>query len=239
VDRALPLPQDSKGRRAIAQLKDPALRLKAARKILRDGHDVTCIWLFRACREADPAERWGDNHPLDAVRGAVRFRALRTLGRPSKLQGLDHHEAAQLLPWIIKPRDQVILFRQLQTGKDARILPALRALQRVVAELDPIDDDLLTAIVAMVADPAQSTLRHAALASMLAAWPDDRAIVLLRDGAGHEAHVIRWPYIAAMLERDPAAEGFAMAEELLDRVGPHHLLAAEVAAAIRDGRGTP
>lgn len=230
--------QDKRWRRAVELLQDPSVpnaqHLKAARKLLRDGSDLACCMLFRVCQDRDPARAWNHLHPLDAVRGAVRFRALRILGRPSKLQGRDHHEAAQLLPWIAKPRDQVIFLRQLQTGLPDRIRPTLGALGRVAPALEALDPDLCDALAALVASG-----EHAAeVAAFLAAWPDPRACGLLQQGAAHAEHVTRWPYIAALLRCDPA-QGRDLAAAHRDRLGPHHIHYADVVEALSSAPGTP
>lgn len=234
--------QDRRWRRAVEQLSNPAVptaqRVKAARKILRDGSDLACCMLFSACRAADPAGTWGEQHPFSSVRGAVRFRALRILGRPSKLQGRDHHVAAQLLPWIAKPRDQVILTRQLETRLSEHERPALTALARIIDDIDDIDEALLATISERVRDPDQPSTTHAALAQVLAAWPDERALTLLRDGAAHPDHVQRWPYIAALLARSPE-EGRALATDHRDRLGPHHIHAADVRDALGASQQRP
>lgn len=223
--------QDKRWRRAVEQLQAPTTprtqRLKAARKILRDGNDLACCMLFSVCRAADPAAEWASHHPFDAVRGAIRFRALRILGRPSRLHGRDHEEAAQLLPWIIKPRDQVILYRQLQTRSLSRLLPALRALGRVIDQLDPFDADLLAEISALVDDTDQPAAVHGALAGVLSQWPSEDAVGLLERGTAFAAHTHRWPYLSVLVSRVPAL-GRPLAEAHLARLGPHHLHAADI-----------
>lgn len=223
--------QDKRWRRAVEQLQAPttapAHRLKAARKILRDGNDLACCMLFSVCRAADPAAEWGRHHPFDAVRGAVRFRALRILGRPSKLQDRDHEEAAQLLPWIVKPRDQVILTRQLRTRSLSRLLPALQALHRVVNQLDPMDAALRAELHALVSDGGQPASVHHALAAVLSHWSASEALQLLEHGTAFAAHTHRWPYLSVLVQRAPAL-GRPLAEAHLARLGPHHVHAADI-----------
>lgn len=227
--------QDKRWRRAVESLTNPTLpqpqRLKAARKILRDGNDLACCMLFSVCQTHAPNGQWGHQHPYDAIRGAVRFRALRILGQPSRHQGRDHHAAALLLPWIIKPRDHVIVHRLLQTNHEALMLPALHALGRVISAVDMSQTALPDTLRMLVEDEQLSAAVHTALAQALSQWTSPAAQTLLAQGAAHHAHVLRWPHLEMLLQRAPDIGG-PLAAAHLESLGVHHIHAADVRAAL-------
>ena len=230
--------QDPRWRKLIEQLAErsrpPAERLRLAKKLLRDGNDLACCMLFAIYRAEAPQRGWGSANPLDPALGAMRFRALRILGTPSRLQGRDHRAAAQLLPWIAKARDRTLFARLLQAHPDdPRLLqPALEAIARLAPELaqEPDDPDGLYPLLVGLSDHAAlSADDHQRVADALAAWPAPDRLDTLHAAASREAlgPSARWPYLRALHALAPERAA-PLLRALRDTLGRGHLLHDEI-----------
>ncbi|MEL6344622.1 MAG: hypothetical protein AAFV53_16015 [Myxococcota bacterium] len=216
--------QDRRWRRVVADVADrqrpmPS-RIKSARKILRDGNDLLCCVFFNICRIELPNQPFTPAHPFAPVLGAMRFRALRILGRPSKLQRRDYLEATAILPWVIKPRDTEILARFLIDPKTsvAELTSVLDAFLRIVDGL-PMDERILNATVNRAQDVALPAPIHERLSQILQRWEGPRRSAVLR-GLAERAVSLgqRWPYLRAFAQVAPD-EGRAVLEEILNDGG--------------------
>ena len=184
-------------------------RLQLARKVLRDGNDVTRSMLFEIFLREQMDTRWGDDrNPFAPVLGAMRVQAIHILhGKPGP-EGRYHEVAMELLSFAPKPRDIDLLLHHLRGPAVPRSLraAALAALPRITKGLWPAQiDALLTWAEGAVLDPTLDGNELLNLSVTLADSPDPRAADLLERAilARPTSDAAGW-FATALVRRDRA-----------------------------------
>ncbi len=183
-------------------------RLQLARKVLRDGNDVTRSMLFEIFLREQMDTRWGTENPFEPALGAMRVQAIHILHGEGGPGGRYHATAMDLLAFAPKPRDIDLLLNHLRRPASPRGLraAALSSLAQITKALWPAQiDNLLTWAEGAVLDPTLdgNELHH--LSITLEDCPDPRAADLLERAilARSPSDAAAW-FATSLVRRDRA-----------------------------------
>lgn len=183
-----------------------AERVRLARKVLRDGNDVTRTMLFEIFLREQMDTRWGVENPFVPVLGAMRVQAIHILHGEGGPGGRYHMTAMELLSCAPKPRDIDLLLKHLRRAGPSGVRPAaLSSLARITKGLWPAQiDDLLAWAEGAVLDPTLDGNELHDLAIALSDCPDPRAADLLeRAVAARPASDAAACFAMGLVYRDP------------------------------------
>lgn len=222
--------QNHKMQRALSTFLDGRnaddVRLKAARAVLRDGSRHGTILLCEAMHRALP-DFFSPSlclqtisslaaHPLSAIHGVLRIKALRLLKEPSSHHGRDHLSALRWLAHVCTPEDLELFMelllhyreageRAVQATLHALIIHASRVLWIMHARTLRLSSLWRTFIHLLLCDQAPPSslmpLLQTIDASTAPDWYED---ALLHGVQIHDAHLERQgEFIFALLQHHP------------------------------------